>query len=336
MLYTTNTTSDTRLTKPTNINTYTANNDGLTVVSESSHTVTGTKAKSRVRANKGTRMTASARAKLRSRMLDSLWNNYADHGIDSLRCAFFTGHFNHETKSCKVAQNRVGKWLKDLPFDVESWTSIVEYDQYGLVHVHVILKASKSVLNRGVNYIHNALIESFKAFGTGHSERIFDLDGLGRYLCLSDTSKAKSVKQAVQDEQQAKESYNTVKGLDVPAGLKNKAKKEWRQSHMAKKKSVAKAYQKRTDKVLKKSYGQNHGISVRCCRQDVWNFIVEHGKLQGSTKTRITAIDEWGTEHLINVIKRDVYRLNDTDTRELQRLLGAVKAYQDAVKAVAA
>lgn len=335
MLYTTNTTSDTRLTKPTNINTYTANNDGLTVVSESSHTVTGTKAKSRVRANKGTRMTASARAKLRSRMLDSLWNNYADHGIDSLRCAFFTGHFNHETKSCKVAQNRVGKWLKDLPFDVESWTSIVEYDQYGLVHVHVILKASKSVLNRGVNYIHNALIESFKAFGTGHSERIFDLDGLGRYLCLSDTSKAKSVKQAVQDEQQAKESYNTVKGLDVPAGLKNKAKKEWRQSHMAKKKSVAKAYQKRTDKVLKKSYGQNHGISVRCCRQDVWNFIVEHGKLQGSTKTRITAIDEWGTEHLINVIKRDVYRLNDTDTRELQRLLGAVKAYQDAVKVVA-
>lgn len=335
MLYTTNTTSDTRLTKPTNINTYTANNDGLTTISECSHTVTGNKAKSRVRASKGP-MTASARAKIRSRWLDSLYNNYSDHGVDSLRCAFFTGHFKAESKSTKVTNNRVERFLNSLPFAVESWTAVTEYDQYGLTHVHIVLKASKSVLNFGVNYIHNALIESFKAFGTGHSERIFDLDGLGRYLCLSDTSKAKSVKQAVQDEQQAKESYNTVKGLDVPAGLKNKAKKEWRQSHMAKKKSVAKAYQKRTDKVLKKSYGQNHGISVRCCRQDVWNFIVEHGKLQGSTKTRITAIDEWGTEHLINVIKRDVYRLNDTDTRELQRLLGAVKAYQDAVKAVAA
>jgi hypothetical protein len=153
---------------------------------------------------------------------------------------------------------------------------------------------------------------------------------------LSNTSKAKSVKEAVQDEQQAKENYDNVKGLDVPAGVKNKAKKQWRKSHMNKKKAVAKAYEKRTDKVLKKSYGQNHGCKVRCCRTDVWDFITTHGIHQQSTITRITNVDELGREHLINVVKRDVYRLNDTDTRELQRLLGAIKAYQDTVKAVAA
>lgn len=330
MLYTTTTSEHQPLTKADNVNTYTANNDGLTVVSESSHTVTPAKAKSRVRASKGP-MTASARAKIRSRWLDSLYNNYSDHGVDSLRCAFFTGHFKAESKSTKVTNNRVERFLNSLPFAVESWTAVTEYDQYGLTHVHIVLKASKSVLNFGVNYIHNALIESFKAFGTGHSERIFDLDGLGRYLCLSDTSKAKSVKQAVQDEQQAKESYNTVKGLDVPAGLKNKAKKDWRKSHMDKKKAVAKAYEKHGDKIMKKSYGQNHGVKVRCCRADVWGFIVEHGQYLGSSTTRIS-----NDSHLINVVKRDVFRLNDADTRELQRLLGAVKAYQDAVKAVAA
>lgn len=330
MLYTTNTTSDTRLTKPTNINTYVANNDGLTTISESSHTVTPAKANKRVRANKGPRMTASARAKIRSRWLDSLYNNYSDHGVDSLRCAFFTGHFKAESKSTKVTNNRVSKWLDSLPFKVECYTSIVEYDQYGLTHVHIVLKASKSVLNFGVNYIHNALIESFKAFGTGHSERIFDLDGLGRYLCLSDTSKAKTVKQAVQDEQRAKDNYNNIKGLQVPAGIKQQAKKAWRKSHMNKKKSVAKRYEKHGDKIMKKSYGQNHGVKVRCCRADVWGFIVEHGQYLGSSTTRIS-----NDSHLINVVKKDHYRLNDSDTRELQRLLGAVKAYQDAVKAVA-
>lgn len=337
MLYTTNTTSDTRLTKPTNINTYTANNDGLTTISESSHVVAGGKAKSRVRGKQGPRMTASARAKIRSRWLDSLFNNFSsDKNIDGLRCAFITCHFNHETKSCKVAQNRIGKWLNELPFKVIAWTSIIEYDQYGLVHAHVVLKADKSVLNHGINYLHNVLIETFKTLGTAHSERIYDLDGLGRYLCLSDTSKAKSVKQAVQDERESKAIYDTVKGLDVPAGVKKQAKKQWRKSHMDKKKAVAKAYEKRSDKVLKKSYGQKHSISVRCCRVDVWAFIVEHGHYQGSTTTRITNIDELGNEHLINVIKRDVYRLNDTDVRALQHMLSAIRAYQDnTAKAVA-
>jgi hypothetical protein len=153
---------------------------------------------------------------------------------------------------------------------------------------------------------------------------------------LSNTSKAKSVKEAVQDEQQAKESYNTVKGLQVPAGTKQQAKKAWRKSHMNKKKAVAKAYEKRSDKVMKKSYGQKHGISVRTQRADVWDFITQHGRLQQSTITRITNVDELGNERLVNVVKRDIYRLNDADTRELQRLLGAVKAYQNAVKAVAA
>lgn len=336
MLYTTNTTSDTRLTKPTNINTYVANNDGLTVVSESSHVVTPAKAKSRVRANKGPR-TAVQRAKDRNRWLDSLYNNYADRGVDSLRCSYFTGHFKAETQSVQVAQNRVSKWLDSLPFKVECYTSIVEYDQYGLTHVHVLIKADKSCLNRGVNGLHNALIESFKAYGTGHSERIYDLWGLGNYLMLSNVNKATSVKQAVQDEQESKAIYDTVKGLNVPAGIKQQAKKTWRKSHMNKKKAVAKAYEKHGDKIMRKSYGQNHGVKVRCCRADVWTFIVEHGRYLGSTTTRITNIDELGNEHLINVVKRDVYRLNnDTDVRELQRLLGAIKAYQDAVKAVAA
>lgn len=337
MLYTSTKTEYKPLTRADNINTYTANNDGLTTISESSHTVTGTKAKSRVRANKDAKMTASARAKIRSRWLDSLANNYADHGVDSLRCAFFTGHFNHETKSTKVMHNRIGKWIKDLPFAVECFTSVIEYDVYGLCHVHIVLKAEPAVLNHGINYLHNALIESFKPFGKAHSERIYDLDGLGRYLCLSDVNKAKTVEQAVQDEQESKAIYDTVKGLDVPAGIKNKAKKAWRKSHMNKKKAVAKAYEKRSDKIMKKSYGQNHGVKVRCCRVDVWAFIVEHGKYQGSTTTHITAIDEWGNEHLVNVIKRDVFRLNDSDTRTLQHMLTAIKAYQDtAKKAVAA
>lgn len=338
MLYTTNTTTEYKpLTKADNVNTYTANNDGLTTISESSHVVTPAKGKSRVRANKGPRMTASARAKLRNRWLDSLYNNFSSgKTVDSLVCSYFTGHFNHESKSVQVAQNRVAKWLDSLPFKVIAWTSIVEYDQYGLTHVHVVLKAEPAVLNHGVNYLHNTLIESFKPYGTGHSQRIYDLDGLGRYMMLSDTSKAKSVKQAVKDERQAKDNYNTVKGLNVPANVKKQAKKEWRKSHMNKKKAVAKAYEKRTDKVMRKSYGQNHGVKVRCCRADVWTFIKLHGQLQGSTTTRITAIDEWGNERLVNIIKRDVYRLNDTDTRTLQHMLVAIKAYQDNMeKAVA-
>lgn len=324
------------LTKPTNINTYTANNDGLTVVSESSHVVTPAKANKRVRANKGAR-TSVQKSRDRSRWLDSLANNFSSgKTVDSLVCSYFTGHFNHESKSVQVAQNRVAKWLDSLPFKVIAWTSIVEYDQYGLTHVHVVLKAEPAVLNHGVNYLHNTLIESFKPYGTGHSERIYDLDGLGRYMMMSRTSKAKSVKQAVKDEQESKAIYDTVKGLDVPAGLKNKAKKDWRKSHMDKKKAVAKAYEKHSDKIMKKSYGQNHGVKVRCCRVDVWAYIVEHGRYLGSTTTRITNVDELGCEHLVNVVKRDMYRLNDADTRELQRLLGAVKAYQNAVKAVAA
>ena len=335
MIRTTTTTEHQQLTRADNINTYVANNDGLTTISSSSHTVTPAKAKGRVRANKGLR-TSVQRAKDRNRWLDSLYNNYADHGVDSLRCAYFTGHFDSETKSVQVAQNRTAKWLDSLPFKIESWTSIVEYDQYGLVHVHVILKADKGVLNHGVNYIHNVLIETFKALGKGHSARIFDLDGLGRYMMMSQTSKAKSVKQAVKDEQESKAIYDNVKSLDVPANVKKQAKKEWRKSHMEKKKAVAKAYEKHSDKVMKKSYGQNHGVKVRCCRADVWDFIVQHGQYQGSTTTRITNVDELGNEHLINVVKRDVYRLNDSDTRELQRLLGAIKAYQDTAKAVAA
>lgn len=335
MLKTTTTTEKIRLTKANNINTYVANNDGLTSISESSHVITPAKGKSRVRAKQGPR-TAVQRAKDRQRWLDSLYNNYySEKSVDGLRCAFITAHFNNETKSVQVAQNRVGRWLDSLPFKVECWTSIIEYDQYGLVHCHIVLKAERAVLNFGVNYLHNVLIETFKTLGTAHSERIYDLDGLGRYLCLSDTSKAKNVKQAVKDERQAKSNYDNIKGLDVPAGIKKRAKKEWRKSHMDKKKSVAKRYEKHSDKILRKSYGQKHGCSVRACRTDVWAFIVEHGQYQGSTITRITNVDELGNEHLINIVKRDVYRLSDSDTRELQRLLGAIKAYQDTVKAVA-
>lgn len=335
MLRTTTTTEYQRLTKANNINTYTANNDGLTVVSESSHTVTPAKTKSRVRANNGPR-TSVQRAKDRNRWLDSLYNNFSDHGVDSLRCAYFTGHFNSETKSVQVAQNRVGRWIESLPFKILSWTSVCEYDQFGLVHVHVVLKADKSVLNHGVNYLHNELIESFKPYGTGHSQRIYDLDGLGRYMMMSQTSKAKTVKEAVQDEQESKAIYDNVKGLDVPANIKKQAKKTWRKSHMEKKKAVAKCYEKRSDKVMRRSYGQNHGIKVRCCRADVWGYIVERGHYLGSTTTRITNVDEFGREHLINVVKRDVYRLNDSDTRELQHMLNAIQAYQQAnAKAVA-
>lgn len=335
MLYTTTTTENIGLTRADNINTYTADNNGLTTISESSHVVAGTKANKRTRANKGPR-TAVQRARDRNRWLDSLYNNFSSgKTVDSLVCSYFSGHFNNESKSVQVAQNRVAKWLNELPFKVIAWTSIVEYDQYGLVHVHVILKADKSVLNHGVNYLHNTLIESFKPYGTGHSERIYDLDGLGRYMMMSQTSKAKTVKQAVKDEQQAKAIYNTVKALDVPAGTKQQAKKQWRKSHMDKKKAVAKAYEKRTDKVMRKSYGQQHGVKVRCVRSDVWNYVVMNGYYLGSTTTRITNVDELGNEHLVNIVKRDVFRLDNSHIRELQHMLGAIKAYQDANKAVA-
>lgn len=330
MLYTTTTTEKIRLTKANNINTYVANNDGLTTISESSHTVTPAKVKGRVRANKGPR-TSVQKSRDRSRWLDSLYNNYSDKGVSSLLCSYFTGHFEKETQSVQVAQNRVAKWLESLPFKVESWTSVIEYDQFGLTHVHVVLKADKSVLNHGINYLHDELIKSFEPYGKGHAERIYDLDGLGRYMMMSQTSKAKTVKQAVKDEQDAKAIYDTVKGLNnVPANVKKQAKKAWRKFHMDKKKAVAKAYEKHSDKVMKKSYKQKHGIKVRCVRSYVWDFIVEHGQYLGSTTTRIS-----NDSHLINVVKRDVYRLNDTDTRELQRLLGAIKAYQDTAKAVA-
>lgn len=335
MLHTTTTTENIRLTKANNINTYTANNDGLTVVSESSHVVAGGKAKGRVRASKGPR-TSVQRAKDRNRWLDSLYNNFADHGTESLKCSYMSAHFGKETQSVQVAQNRTKRWLDSLPFKVIAWTSIAEYDQYGLVHVHVLIKADSSVLNHGINYLHDTLIKSWP-FGKAHAGRIYNLENLGFYMMMSDVNKAKSVKQAVQDEQDAKETYNNVKSLDVPASLKKRAKKEWRKSHMDKKKAVAKAYEKHSDKIMKKSYGQNHGVKVRCNRVDVWTFIVEHGQYQQSTITRITAIDELGNEHLINIVKRDVYRLNDADTRELQRLLGAIKAYQQAnAKVVAA
>lgn len=325
MLYTSTTTEYVQLTKADNVNTYTANNDGLTTISESSHVIAPAKANKRVRANKGPR-TAVQRAKDRSRWLDSLWNNFNDKGISSLLCSYFSGHFDKETKSVQVAQNRVKRWLDELPFKVIAWTSVAEYDQYGLTHVHVVLKADKSVLNHGVNYLHDELIKSFKPYGTGHAQRIYDLDGLGRYMMMSNTGKAKTVKQAVKDEQRAKENYNNVKGLNnVPAGIKQRAKKQWRKSHMDKKKAVAKAYEKRSDKVMRKSYGQNHGVKVRCCRADVWAFIVQHGQYLGSTTTRIS-----NDSHLINIVKRDVFRLSDSHIRELQHMLSAIQAYQQA------
>lgn len=332
MLYTTTKTECKQLTKADNINTYTANNDGLTTISESSHVVAGGKTKSRVRASKGPR-TSVQRAKDRNRWLDSLYNNYSDHGVDSLRCAFFTGHFKAESKSTKVTNNRVERFLNSLPFAVECFTSVIEYDVYGLCHCHIVLKAEPAVLNHGINYLHDTLIKAFKPFGTScNSQRIYNLENLGFYMMMSDVNKAKSVKQAVQDEQESKAIYNTVKGLNVPAGLKQQAKKQWRQSHMAKKKAVAKCYERHGDQIMKKSYGQNHGVKVRCCRTDVWDFITQHGIYLGSTKTIIS-----NDSHLINVVKRDVYRLSDMDSRTLQHMLTAIKAYQDtAKKAVAA
>jgi hypothetical protein len=231
----------------------------------------------------------------------------------------------------QVAQNRVSKWLDSLPFKVECYTSIVEYDQYGLTHCHIVLKADKSVLNHGINYLHDELIKSWP-YGKAHAGRIYNLEGLGLYMMMSQTSKATSVKQALQDEQQAKENYNNIKDLQVPAGIKNKAKKQWRQSHMNKKKAVAKAYEKRSDKIMRKSYGQKHGIKVRCVRSDVWNYVVMNGYYLGSTTTRITNVDELGNEHLVNIVKRDVFRLDNSHIRELQHMLSAIKAYQDTAK----
>lgn len=317
-------------TRADHICTYELNSDGSVAVTESTHNVSRKGANSRTRQKKRVKrdvMTSAQRSKNRKRWLDSLYNNFADTGVDALRCAMFTGRFDHATTSVKVANNRLKRFLDSLPFKIDAWTAVAEFDVSGdSIHVHVLIKADKSVLNHGINYIHDALMRSW-SFGSCNSQRIYDLDGVGRYMMMSDLSDAPDIKTAVQDEQRAKENYNNVKGLNVPANVKKQAKKAWRKSHIAKKKSVAKTYEKHN--TMRKSYRQAHSVKITGRFDGIWSYIADNGVFLGASITRIVTIDDFGQSHLVNVVKKDRYRLDIATQKVVQAVLDAVKLQQE-------
>lgn len=330
MLEKATTLQDESATRADHVCTYELNSDGSIAVTESTHAVSRKGANSRTRQKKRVKrdvMTSAQRSKNRKRWLESLYNNFNDTGIDALRCAFFTGRFDRPTTSVKVANNRVKRFLDSLPFTVDAWTSVAEFDVSGdSIHVHVLIKGSKSILNHKTNYIHDALMRSW-SFGDCNSQRIYDLDSLGRYLMMSDLSSAPTVKQAVQDEQRAKENYNNVKGLNVPANVKKQAKKAWRKSHIAKKKAIAKTYEKHN--AMRKSYGQAHSVKITGRFDGIWSYISDNGRFLGASITRIVNIDDFGQSHLVNIVKKDRYRLDIATQKVVQAVLDAVKLQQE-------
>ena len=329
---------DASATRADHVCTYELNRDGSIAVTESTHTVSRKSVNERTRRKKRVKRdvkTSAQRSQLRKRWLSSLFNNFYDSGVNARRCAYFTGRFDHATTSVKVAQNRVKRWLDSLPFKVDAWTSIAEYDVGGTVHVHVILKGSKSLLNHKTNYIHDALMRSW-CFGSCRSVQIYDLENLGRYMMMSDLSTAPDVKTAVRDDAQTKANFKRVEHLaNVPETTKQRLKKAYRTAHIAKKKAIAKAKEKHNDPIMRKSYGQAKSVKVTGRFDDVWSYIAENGRFLGSTITRIINIDDFGQSHLVNVVKKDHYRLDIETQKVVQAVLDALKQQQQETAVVA-
>lgn len=317
-------------TRADHICTYELNSDGSVAVTESTHNVSRKGANSRTRQKKRVKrdaMTSAQRSKNRKRWLESLYNNFNDTGVDALRCAYFTGRFDRPTTSVKVAQNRVKRFLDSLPFKVDAWTSVAEYDAGGTVHVHVLVKGSKSILNHQTNYIHDVLMRTW-SFGSSNSQRIYDLDGVGRYMMMSDLSNAPDVKTAVRDDAQTKANFKRVEHLaNVPETTKQRLKKAYRTAHMAKKKAIAKTYEKHN--AMRKSYRQAKAVKVTGRFDGIWSYIADNGRFLGSTITRIVNIDDFGQEHLVNIVKKDHYRLDIATQKVVQAVLDAVKMQQE-------
>lgn len=330
---------DASATKADHICTYELNSDGSIAVIESTRVVSGKGVNERKRQKKRVKRdvrTSAQRSKDRQRWLDSLYNNFNDHGVDALRCAYFTGRFDHQpTTSVQIAQNRTKRFLDSLPFKVDAWTAVAEYDVSGTVHVHILIKGSKSILNHRTNYIHDALMRSW-SFGSCNSQRIYDLDGVGRYMMMSDLSSAPDVKTAVRDDAQTKANFKRVEHLaNVPETTKQRLKKAYRTAHIAKKKAIAKAKEKHSDKIMRKSYGQAHAVKVTGRFDDIWSYIAENGRFLGSTITRIINVDDFGQSHLVNIVKKDHYKLDIATQKVVQVVLDALKLQQQETAVVA-
>lgn len=332
MLKKATTVQDESATRADHICTYELNSDGSIAVTESTHTVSRKGANERTRRKKRVKRdcrTSAQRSRDRQRWLESLFNNFNDTGVDALRCAYFTGRFDKATTSVQIAQNRTKRWIDSLPFKVDAWTSVAEYDAGGTVHVHVLIKGSKSLLNHQTNYIHDVLMRTW-SFGSCNSQRIYDLDGVGRYLMMSDLSDAPDVKTAVRDDAQTKANFKRVEHLaNVPETTKQRLKKAYRTAHIAKKKAIAKAKEKHNDKIMRKSYRQAHAVKVTGRFDGIWSYVADNGRFLGSTITRITSIDDFGQEHLVNVVKKDHYKLDIATQRVVQAVLDAVKQQQE-------
>lgn len=319
-------------TRADHICTYELNKDGSVAVTESTHVVSGKGVNGRTRRKKRVKRdtkTSAQRSQLRKRWLESLFNNFYDHGVNARRCAYFTGRFDHATTSVKVAQNRVKRWLDSLPFKVDAWTSIAEYDAGGTVHVHVLIKGSRHLLNHKTSYIHDVLMHSW-TFGSCRSVRIYDLENLGRYMMMSDLSTAPDVKTAVHDDAQTKANFKRIEHLtNVPETTKQRLKKAYRTAHIAKKKAIAKAKERHNDPIMRKSYKQAHAVKVTGRFDDVWSYIAENGRFCGSTITRIINVDDFGQSHLVNIVKKDHYRLDIETQKVVQAVLDALKQQQE-------
>lgn len=329
---------DASATRADHVCTYELNKDGSVAVTESTHTVSRKSANERTRKKKRVKRDvrdSAQRSRDRQRWLESCFNNFYDHGVNARRCAYFTGRFDHPTTSVKVAQNRVKRFLDSLPFKVDAWTSIAEYDAGGTVHVHVLVKGSKSLLNHRTNYIHDVLMRSWR-FGSCNSQKIYDLENLGRYMMMSDLSTAPDVKTAVRDDAQTKANFKRVEHLaNVPETTKQRLKKAYRTAHIAKKKAIAKAKEKHNDPIMRKSYAQAKAVKITGRFDDVWSYIAENGRFLGSTITRIMTIDDFGQSHLVNIVKKDHYKLDIETQKVVQAVLDALKRQQQETAVVA-
>lgn len=336
MLEKATTLQDASATRADHICTYELNSDGSVAVTESTHNVSRKGANERTRQKKRVKRDASQRSRDRKRWLDSLYNNFNDTGVDALRCAYFTGRFDdHPTTSVQIAQNRTKRFLDSLPFTVDAWTAVAEYDAGGTVHVHVLVKGSKSLLNHRTNYIHDVLMRSWN-YGSCNSQRIYDLDGVGRYMMMSDLSSAPDVKTAVRDDAQTKANFKRVEHLaNVPETTKKRLKKAYRMAHIAKKKAIAKAKEKHNDKIMRKSYGQAHAVKVTGRFDGIWSYISDNGVFLGASITRIVTIDDFGQSHLVNIVKKDHYRLDIATQKVVQAVLDAVKLQQETAQETA-
>jgi hypothetical protein len=174
------------------------------------------------------------------------------------------------------------------------------------------------------------------SFGSCNSQRIYDLENLGRYMMMSDLSTAPDVKTAVRDDAQTKANFKRVEHLaNVPETTKQRLKKAYRTAHIAKKKAIAKAKERHNDPIMRKSYGQAKAVKVTGRFDDIWSYIALNGRFLGASITRIVNIDDFGQSHLVNIVKKDHYKLDIATQKVVQVVLDALKLQQETAQETA-